>query len=91
MENQILEAISHIKNISKKKVTINRIVAQINNSAATNWDLECVKSFLNEMTVKGIINECYKPLTIFAIEDTSSQENEQTNFPEISHRLQDTS
>ena len=29
MENQILEAISHIRNISKKKVTIDRIVAQI--------------------------------------------------------------
>ena len=43
------------------------------------------------MTVKGIINECYKPLTIFAIEDISSQKSEQTNFPEIPHRLQDTS
>ena len=46
LENQILEAISHIRNISKKKI-IDRIVAQINNSVATNWDLESVKSCLN--------------------------------------------
>ena len=54
MENQILEAISHIRKISKKK-TIDRILAQINNSAATNWDLESGKLCLNEMTAKGII------------------------------------
>ena len=82
IENQILEAISHTRNISKKKITIDRIVAQINNSAATNWDLESVKSCLNEMTAKGITNESYKPLTIFATDDTSSQNNEQTNLAE---------
>ena len=59
MENQILEAISHIINISKKKITIDRIIAQIDNAVATNWDLEFVKSCLNEMLVKGIINESY--------------------------------
>ena len=42
MENQILEAINHIKNISKKKITIDRIVAQLDNSAAANWDLESI-------------------------------------------------
>ena len=59
MENQILEAISHIRNISKKKITIDCIIAQIDNAVATNWDLEYVKSCLNEMLVKGIINESY--------------------------------
>ena len=81
LENQILEAISHIRNISKEKV-IDRIVAQINNSVATNWDLESVKSCLNQMTAKSIISEGYKPLTIFASEDTFSQNNEQTNLAE---------
>ena len=81
LENQILEAISHIRNISKKKI-IDRIVAQINNSVATNWDLESVKSCLNEMTAKSIISEGYKPLAIFASEDTFSQNNEQRNLAE---------
>ena len=82
MENQILEAINHIKNISKKKITIDRIVAQLDNSAAANWDLESIKSCLNEMTAKGIIDERYKLLTNFGIEDTSLQNNEQINFAE---------
>ena len=49
MENQISEAISHIRKISTKKITIDRILAQINNTAATNWDLEFVKLYLNKM------------------------------------------
>ena len=59
MENQILEAISRIINISNKKITIDRIIAQIDNAVATDWDLEYGKSCLNEMLVKGIINESY--------------------------------
>ena len=82
MENQILEAISHIRNISKKKKIIHPIFTQINNSTATSWDLESVRSCLNEMTAKGIINESYKPLTIFATEDTLSKNNEQKIFAE---------
>ena len=34
------------------------------------------------MTAKSIISESYKPLTIFATEDTFSQNNEQTNLAE---------
>ena len=82
MENQILEAIIHIRKISKKKIKIDRNVAQIDNSAATNWDLESIKLFLNEMTAKVIINESYKPLTIFVTDDASSQNDEQTNLAE---------
>ena len=49
MENQISEAISHIRKISTKKITIDRILTQINNTATTNWDLEFVKLYLNKM------------------------------------------
>ena len=34
------------------------------------------------MIVQGILNESYKPLTIFATEDTSSHNNEQINLTE---------
>ena len=47
MESQMLERISHIRNISNKKITIDRIVVQINDLTATNWDLESVNSSLN--------------------------------------------
>lgn len=47
------------------------MIAQLNNSAATNWDIEFVKLYLNEMIVKGIINEICKTLTTFMIEDIS--------------------
>ena len=49
MENQISEGISHIRKISTKKITIDRILTQINNTATTNWDLEFVKLYLNKM------------------------------------------
>ena len=71
----------------RKKRTTDHIVAHINNWAATNWDLESVKSCLNEMAAKGIISESYKPLTIFATKDTSSQNNEQIYFPETTTPL----
>ena len=47
-----------------------------------NWDLESTKLCLNEITANGIINESYKPLTIFTTKETSSQNNEQTNLAE---------
>ena len=87
-----MQEISHIRKLSKKKITIDRIVAQINNSATTSWDLESVKLYLNEMTAKVIINESYnKLLTIFVTEDTSLQNNEQTNLAETQHHLRDKS
>ena len=38
------------------------------------------------MTAKSIISESYKPLTIFATEDTFSQNNEQTISQKPQHR-----
>ena len=58
----MLEAINYIRNVSKKKVTIDRIVTYLNNAGASNWDKESAEANLKEMQTKGIINENYKPL-----------------------------
>ena len=58
----MLEAISYIRNVSKKKVTIDRIVTYVKIAVASNWDKELVEANLKEMETKGIINENYKPL-----------------------------
>ena len=34
MDNQMLEAINYIRNVSKKKVTIDRVVTYLNNAGA---------------------------------------------------------
>ena len=38
MENLLLEAITHVKNISKKKPTVKRLLAHINSLGENNWD-----------------------------------------------------
>ena len=40
MDTQILEAINYIRNVSNKKVTVDRIVTYLNNAGASNWDNE---------------------------------------------------
>ena len=42
MDTQMLEAISYIRNVSKKKVAIDRIVTYLNNAGASNWDKDSV-------------------------------------------------
>ena len=58
----MLEAISYVRNVSKKKVAIDRIVTYLNNAGASNQDKDSVEANLKEMQTKGIINENYKPL-----------------------------
>ena len=38
MENQLVEAVNYIKKISKKKPSIDRLLAHINITTANNWD-----------------------------------------------------
>ena len=38
MDTQMLEAINFIRNVSKKKVTIDKIVTYLINAGASNWD-----------------------------------------------------
>ena len=58
-----MEAITHVKNISKKKPTVKRLLAHINSLVATNWDESVVEETLCILLTKGIINENYKILT----------------------------
>ena len=58
----MLEAIDYIRNISKKKVTKDKIVTYLNIAGTSNWDIEPVEGNLKEMQTKSIINENYKPL-----------------------------
>ena len=66
----MLEAINYIRNVSKKKVTIDKIVTYLNNAGASNWDKESVVANLEEMETKGIINENYKPLVTDFVAET---------------------
>ena len=75
MENLLLEAITHVKNISKKKPTVKQLLAHINSLGANNWDESVVEETLCILHTKGIINENYKILTT---NDTSDHELLQT-------------
>ena len=60
----MLEAIGYIRKVSKKKVTIDKIVTYLNNAGASNWDKESVEENLKEMQAKGIVNQNYKLLIL---------------------------
>ena len=57
MANLLLEAITDVKNISKRKPTVKRLLAQINSLGPNNWDESAVEETLCIMHAKGIINE----------------------------------
>ena len=63
MKNLLLEAISHVKSINKKKPTVKRLLAHINCVGANNWGESVVEETLCNMRTKGIINKNYKILT----------------------------
>ena len=83
MENLLLEAITHAKNISKKKPSVKRLLAHINSLGANNWDESVVEETLCILRTKGIINENYK---ILATSDTSalSSDDELLETPLVS-------
>ena len=85
MDTQMLEAINYIRNVSKKKVTIDRIVTYLNNAGASNWDKESVEANLKEMQTKGIINENYKPLITLLLDspDFSSIQDDVCITPQV--------
>ena len=52
MNTQMLEVIDYIKNVNKKKVTVDKIVTWLNNAAPSNWDKESVEVNLKEMQTR---------------------------------------
>ena len=62
MEQLILMTIDHVKNVSKRKVSLDSILQRINKTNATNLDNETLKLELDQMIIKGLIDENYKIL-----------------------------
>ena len=62
MEKVILDAINHIKNISKRKLSLDNILQGINKTSATNLDTEALTSELEKMIFKGLIDQNYRVL-----------------------------
>ena len=62
MEKVILDQINHIKNISKRKLSLDTILQRINKISATNLDTEALRSELEKMIFKGLIDQNYRIL-----------------------------
>ena len=62
MDLAILEAIKHIKQISKKKVSLENILQRINKTNATNIDIDTRRIDVDNMLDNGIIDQDYKIL-----------------------------
>ena len=60
MENQILEDISHIKNVSKKSPTAEKILNHISKTSASNTDLSLVNENIRQLISKNKINDHFK-------------------------------
>ena len=58
MENEILESVKHIKNISKKKVTVEKIFTNIK-KRFLNIIYEYLQHFLNKMVIDNILYESW--------------------------------
>ena len=62
MDLAILEAIKYIKQISKKKVSLENILQRINKTNATNIDIDTLTIDVDNMLHNGIIDQDYKIL-----------------------------
>ena len=62
MEGKILEAIYHVKSISKKKPSYKNILSYIQKSTASNIDLEVIEETVSDMVTKNIIDKDFRIL-----------------------------
>ena len=62
MEDLVLDAILHIRSISKNKPNYKSILSHIQKSTASNIDLPSVESTCTEMIANGIIDKDLKIL-----------------------------
>ena len=63
MEGKILEAIYHVKSISKKKPSYKNILSYIQKSTASNIDLEVIEKTVSDMVTKKIIDKDFRILS----------------------------
>ena len=62
MEKLILDAINYIKNISKRKLSLDTILQRINKVSAMNLDTDALRLELENMIFKGLIDQNYRIL-----------------------------
>ena len=62
MEKLITDAILHIKQVSKKKVSLENLLQRLNKSAATNINGNNLKIEIESMLRKGLIDQDFKML-----------------------------
>ena len=62
MDKVILDAINHIKNSSKRKLSLDNILQRINKISATNLNTKALRSELEKMIFKGLIDQNYRVL-----------------------------
>ena len=56
LEKQLLEAVNHVKNVSKKRVTADRLLSHLKKTGTTNWDQESINDMLCILQCKGTID-----------------------------------
>ena len=58
----ILKTIDHVKHISRREVSLDSILQMINKISATKLDSKTLKLELDQMIIKGLIDQNYKIL-----------------------------
>ena len=80
MEKLIIDATSHIRNVNKKKLTSCRILNQINNNSASNWELETINDILAVMKAKNTIEKNFYLLNQNINEADVGQSNDEIDI-----------
>ena len=62
MESLILKTINHVKHVTKKKVNVKNILHEIKRSSAINLGKDTIEVEIDQMIIKGLIDENYKVL-----------------------------
>ena len=88
MEGKILEAIYHVKSISKKKPSYKNILSYIQKSRVSNIDLEVIEKTVSDMATKKIIDKDFRILNESCNSSTSPQISETLHLGKGSETLQ---
>ena len=97
MESLILKAINHVKLVSKEKVNVENILHEIKRFSATILDKDTLQVEIDQMVIKGLIDENYKvtnkdilnlteELPVDEVHfafDNDTEENQTSNLPLI--------
>ena len=73
MKRKVLEAIYHVKPISKKKPSCKNILSYIQKSTASNIDLEVIEKTVSDFVTKKIIDKDFRILSKSCNSFTSPQ------------------